>query len=421
MSKSYFCSTAFGLYECENWTYDTTVPVWTHVGDVIGIDEFAIDLNDPEEFQAGRDGTTIYIRRPTAYGDDNWDSKFTRAAAEAIVGESLTNFGWVEINNAPGKEGHIYTRARTTRGFPTDNDMYLFRSADYGETWGLQGSVYGDMSVLRDAGGIWAGRVTGNTMYAMINYGFGGNCYVYYSIDEGINWALKGGGSLGISVWLSRVLIDPSAEATSFVGMYTNAPDLARGRTVDGLHDGVVEAGAGIGVYYGYGGGWISAHDSKYIRVAKDTTLDYSDEGGDAGTWGERSIVVPGSGIFEKAIWGWDKKPENVGVAIRTGASDAYPQSLVSTDDLGVNWHMKSGAHASTDDTGGGDSIPWNCGGVAENGLYLVNPGDVYTSVVAMRTLPTAGTVYADGVQMGTLATGSTIYSHGVEQENPRP
>lgn len=419
MSKSFFCSRDFGLYECENWTYDATVPVWTHVGQTISTSCFAIDLNDPEEFQAVAHNATISVRRPTHYSSEDWQEVFTKTAAETLAGESLDSFGWVEINNATSKEGHMYCRAKTDAGYPNYNDLYIFKSADYGLTWAIQGSVKTHM-YLRDIGGIWVGRVTGDAMYVTENHGLSANAYAHYSSDEGATWAAKGG-TLGGSLWLSRIMIDPASEAKSFAGKATDAVNLTIAPTVAGSYNVMAKEDAGIGIYYGYGGGWISAYNSKYIRVAKDTTLYYSDEEGAEDTWTEAPINVPGSGAFEKAIWGWDRRPQNVAVAVRTGAESAYPQSLVSTDDIGTTWHMKSGANASTRDTGAGDSIPWNCAGVAENGLYLVNPGDVYTSVVAMRALPTAGTVYADGVQMGALATGSTVYSHGVEQESPRP
>lgn len=418
MSKSYFCSHTLGLYECEDWTYDATVPVWTHIGQTMGISCFAIDLNDPEEFQAAAHNDTISVRRPTHYSSDNWQEVFTKAAAETLAGTDLGDFGWAEINSAPGKEGCMYCRAKTILPYPNSNNLYLFKSPDYGASWAIRGTVKASVYLL-DIGGIWAGRVTGDIMYLTDNHGLTANAYSHYSSDEGASWDEKGP-SHGVSLWLTRMMIDPTSEATSYIGRATNAVNLERATTVSGSFsecDGAHEAG--IGIYYGYGAGWISAHNSGYIRVAKAGALFHTDD--NCTTWTETAIIVPGDGVFEKAIWGWDKKPENIGIAVRTGAEDAYPQSLVSTDDIGANWHMKSGAHPDIEDTGDGDSIPWNCGGVSENGLYLVYPGDVYTSVVAMRALPTAGTVYADGVQMGAIADGETVYSHGVEQENPRP
>ena len=416
---SYFASSGKGLYRCANWRYDNTVPVWEHIGQTMPIAEFALDLNDPDEFQACHKSGTVYVRRPAHYGHDNWVEVYSVADAVTQFGGPpyFGGFGWIEINSAPDKAGHVYIQGHT--GLNAQNkQIYLLKSQDYGITWSrsrIKGGIF------RATGGVWAGRVTGDIMYATYSgHGLVTNCHVMYSTDEGENWAAKH--VHGGSIWVTRVMIDPSNEATVFTGRGVNGPNLGRATSVDGGCS-EVKAGAGICIFNGYGGGWISGRSSLCVRTLNDNWLYFSDEGGDVGTWDENQVSDIGHGAtFERAMWGEDKKPHWVGVASRTNVSAPFGNYhlLKSTQDNGGEWYDKAGAHASTMDTGGGDSIPYNCGGVSENGLYLVIPGRVFTSVVQLGPLPTGGTVYTDGVQMGPLPTDSKVYAFGVEMENPR-
>lgn len=417
---SYFCSNTFGLYRCANWDYGSSVPVWEHVGQTMAISEFSLDLNTPDELQACRSGDSIYLRRPTHYGHDNWVEVYTLAQAIAQFAGSgepdFKDFRWVELNSATGKEGHLYTMGVTEYNSARGR-IYCLKSIDYGANW-TRARIAGNP--CRSSGGIWAGRVTGNVMYATYNYGLSSIAWVGYSTNEGASWSDKD--DLDVSVWVGRAMIDPSAEAISFTGKDINGPNLAKATTVAGAYTKVKDD-AGIAINYGYGGGWISAQNGNYVRTIRESILYYSDESGAADTWNSNGVTNVGDGAsFERAMWGHDKKPWQVGIASPVGISapSANYHLLKSTQDNGGTWYDKGGANVSTADTGGGDSIPYNCGGVAENGVYLIIPGRVFTSVVAMQALPTAGTVYADGVQMGTLATGGTVYAHGVEQESPR-
>lgn len=414
---SYFCSQTFGLYRCADWFYDSSVPTWEHTGQTMNISEFALDLNDPDEFQAAHHGGVIYVRRPTHYGHDNWVEVFSVADAQTQWGGNLIEgFRWVEINSAPGKEGHMYVQAHT--GLNAGGEyIYLLKSTNYGGSWSRSEIISG---TIRATGGIWAGRVTGDVMYASYNgHGLVSTCKIRYSTNEGGSWAHKA--TLDASLWATRVMINPSNEATSYAGIGINGPNLGKAIAYDSWPGENQKADAGICIFNGYGGGWISAWNGNYVRTIRDSVLYFSDDG--AITWGDNQVADIGHGaFFERAMWGSDREPHWVGVASRTSISSPYNNYhlLKSTQNNGGTWYDKAGAHASTTDTGGGDSIPYNCGGVTENGVYLIIPGRVFTSVVAMRTLPTAGTVYADGVQMGTLPTGGTVYTHGAEQESPR-
>lgn len=413
---SYFASQSFGLYRCANWEYGSSTPTWEHIGQTMAINEFSLDLNDPDEFQAMRSGSSIYVRRPTHYGHDNWVEVYSITQAEAQFGESLDDFKWVEINSAPGKEGHMYTQCLEEYN-AQGKDLWLMTSANYGISWSRSLIING---IIRAPGGIWAGRVTGDIMYSSYaGHGITVGAKVRYSINEGGTWAQKS--NLAGSLWVGRVMIDPTDENKSYAGTGVNGPSF-RGATPVGANYVLYHKdNAGIAIFYGFGGGWVSAEDSDYVRTIRDNVLYFTDDA--CQTWGENNVDGIGyHATFERAMWGRDKKPWQVGVASRTDIdepTDNY-HLLKSTLNNGGTWYDKAGANANTADTGGGDSIPYNCGGVAENGVYLIIPGRVFTSVVAMRALPTAGTVYADGVQMGALPTGGTVYAHGVEQESPR-
>ena len=389
----------------------------------MAINEFSLDLNNPDELQACRSGDSIYLRRPTHYGDDNWHEVYNLAQAIAQFAGSgepdFKDFRWVELNSATGKEGHLYiqgvTEYNSVRG-----RIYCLKSTDYGANW-TRARIAGNP--CRASGGIWAGRVTGDVMYATYNYGLATTAWVGYSTNEGASWSNKD--TLDVSLWVGRAMINPSTEATSYTGKDINGPNLAKAIAVSGSYTKIKDD-AGIAIFHGYGGGWISADDGDYIRTIRSNVLYFSDDEGS--TWDENNISDVGHGAtFERAMWGHDSVPQWVGVASRTDISSPFVNYhlLKSTEDNGGTWYDKAGANASTATTGGGNSIPYNCGGIAENGLYLTIPGYVpgyiYTSVVAMRALPTGSTVYADGVQMGAIPDSSTVYAHGVEQENPRP
>lgn len=385
----------------------------------MAIEEFALDLNNPDEFQACHKSGTVYVRRPTHYGDDDWHEVYSVTDAETQFGDPIVDFRWVEINSAPGKEGHMYTQA-TEAYNAQGKDLWLMTSTDYGATWSRSLIING---IIRASGGIWAGRVTGDVMYASYNgHGLVSTCKIRYSTDEGDTWAEKA--VFNASIWVTRVMIDPTDEGISYAGNGINGPNLRKALTTSG---GYVTGriGAGICIFYGYGGGWVSGDDGDYVRTIVNNTLHFTS---DWTNWDENNVSDVGHGAtFERAMWGHDSVPQWVGVASRTGISSPFVNYhlLKSTEDNGGTWYDKAGANASTATTGGGNSIPYNAGGVAENGLYLTIPGYVpsyvYTSVVAMGASPTGSLVYADGVQIGAIPDSSTVYAHGVEQENPRP
>lgn len=409
--SSYHCSVTFGLYKCDNWSYGLGTPTWTHVGQTMGISEFALDTSNPDEFQGARSGNSLYVRRPTHYGDDNWHEVFNKAAAEALVPYTLVDFCWVEINDSLA--GHIYTTAATRRGHPNKDYYYLFKSTDYGTTWGVS-TIYNN-TLIRDSGGIWS---LGTTMYAAFNRGLSGRGIISYSTNEGVSWNVKD--DLAVSIWMPRVLIDPTGAAISYTGLGTSASnpeqDLGKATTTSG---GYTECGsdenAGIDIDVQQGAGWISTDDNKYIRTARASKLYYSNDEG--GTWNFRAIAGGGGPFkpdYKKAIWGHNTIPDWIGVASSKDGGIYGYHVLTSTPDLGVTWYSKAGANADTADTGGGDSLPYNCGGVSENGLYLELRGDVYTSVVQIGALLAAAGVYTDGAQIGTLPAAAGVYSYGV-------
>lgn len=193
--------------------------------------------------------------------------------------------------------------------------------------------VYG--GIIRAYGAVWAGR---DVLYAAVNTGLGGSANIYYSSDEGLSWGKKSG--LGSSVWMPRVLVDPTDQAVSYAGYGFNGPELVKATAVSGGYsqiDGDYQAG--IAIYYGYGTGWISSLDGRYVRTSRGGYLYFSDDGG--ATW-NRSL-----GAFEGGIWGDDDAPNNMITARDESGELNSPHILKSTTNLGLDWHNKGGAHAT--------------------------------------------------------------------------
>jgi len=151
--------------------------------------------------------------------------------------------------------------------------------------------------------------------------------------------------------------------------LQTNGTELGKSTIISGSYSEVDGAHhAGICIYYGYGVGWVSALDGLAVRTHHNGVLYYS---GDAGvSWNMRP------GPFEaRAVWASDLTPSNVAVAKRGSANAADEYHVIkATSSTGKTWISKAGANADQAITGGGDSVPYDCGGASENGLYFFIP-----------------------------------------------
>jgi len=365
----YLATASKGLYRSTDFTFDDSAdPTWERVGQKMGIAEFAVDRSNPDEFQAARSGNAIYVRRPSHYGDDDWHSVLTKAEAETVVGQSLHGIKWVEIN--PQKTGHMYIIASTgINNFP-GKPVYMMRSKDFGASW--DATVIAD-GAIRAYGGIWAGNTGGSyeggeVLYASLCMGGGGSANIYYSVNEGDTWNYKA--SLGSSVWLGRLMVDPTNQDITYAGKDANGPNLVQATTVNGGFteiDGGYQAG--IAISHTIASGWVSGLDGLSVRTYRNGNLYYSGDGGYF--WEQRA----GPFTTVRAIYCSDVNPSNIAV-VKFGDADVGDDwnVLKVSSDTGKAWVNKSGINAYKSGDAAEDSVPYDCGGAAENGLFIFIP-----------------------------------------------
>ena len=248
-------------------------------------------------------------------------------------------------------------------GINATRKIWMLRSTDYGATWD---STLIKEHIIRRYGGIWVGDIGGSydpgtVLYATINVGGGGDGRVYYSIDGGDSWVFKQ--SIASSIWLGRVLIDPDDQSKSYTGLGMNGPDLGRSTTVNGVYteiDGALSAGISISNTHGHG--WVKGD---LIRTVRNGAIYLTDDGG--AVWESRAAPFTSQNVWAPG----DGNDDYVAVASRDSASALHPHTVKSSIDRGVTWHDKSGAHADIAGTGGGDSVPYDSGGVAQDGFQV--------------------------------------------------
>lgn len=326
---------------------------------------------EPAERQfliAGAAGSRKVYRRIVSVSDD-WVPVLTNAEAVALTGSVSGTIHWIcgNIN----RQGYFYVLFNSAL---TDNGIWCLRTPDYGDNW-FPFQIFSGTSNYA-AGNIQAGAFkgtsgypAGDVIYATVCTGAGGYNRIRVSLDNAATWPGNYDWG-GVSQWANRVLVDGSDQSIVYAGFNVNGTDLKRSTQhgagpveVDGANQ------LGIALWHGYGTAWVHIWNKNLMRILKDdhiwTTTNYCT------TWIDYGITDMHVDIISVV----HDSPYNLYLARKESGTIPpgldQPHVIFVSDDEGQTMEGKAGAHADQAD-GGGDSIPYNCGGVAEEGIWQI-------------------------------------------------
>jgi len=388
--KMYVATRARGVYYTRTFTGpEGTNPRWYQVN--LGLDsllcwQLAWSLLNPYArlyLIAGPAATRVLYRmepdpipwwRPIWPGwTFPWVPILTTEQACTLTGSVSGELCWVATDaNHPG-----YTYVLFNSGL-TDTGTWCLRSVDYGDSWTAH-NIYAGIFNYR-AGNIVAGLTQtappgpqANTLYASLNTGAGGHAQIYFSDDLGASWSLQD--SIGLTIQVPRCTVDPTNLKTVYMTAFIDAGnpyELFRSQT-QGANlveiDGANHLGFFIDLHPGQM--WINPNDRADIRVLTDNNYWRTDD-----TWSTWRAPTPVA-VESSRLSIIGHSPDYLYLARDTSAPDPpNPPSqhvLFVSVDGGTTMWAKCGAHADEPD-GGGDSIPYNCGGLALDGICHPEP-----------------------------------------------
>lgn len=303
----------------------------------------------------------------------DWEPLLTNADCLALTGWPSGEICWLTTNT------HLPGRIYVLFHHPISYDgAACIRSHDYGQTW--ESFPISPGPVAYTAGNIIAGvsrgtspHGVGSVLYAAINNGLGGHFRIYISTDWGQSWALAG--STQLSVAVPRVMVDPSDQSILYIGAHVNIPNPNElFRSTDHGADLIeIDFDHHLGFYLNafWGQMWLEQTDIFRARVLVQNhvwqTTDFCE------TWtdpGPTAVAVSRLSILGHS-------PDYLYLGRRTNAPafgwPGYPHVFFISDTEGLTMWGKCGAYAAEDD-GHGDSIPWNCGGLAHDGILHPYP-----------------------------------------------
>jgi len=374
VEEVYVGTANYGVYYTSDFVADPRyidgVPTWVTVNVGINPADGLIGLRgdpwEPGNRQYVLMTTGLYSR--TAGG--NWVSILTLAQAEALAGSPVgpNAFGLDTLETSINRRGHVAVILNALGAGPTWASFYIV-SYDYGATWtaynmigwGVNGmscqnltiGAYKGMSPY-DAGQVMytIGRATANTA-------------IFVSLDGGQTWAA--GSVIGGSVYYCDVLVDPNDQSRVYIG----------------LRDGV--GPWHVAVSEDHGATWtdIDAGAIDTSMGAQQIWYMLSKAMDERGTVrvGHVTVFAPTFHMTRDEGISWDEPtPEyatrTFGVSLVQDAPDylyllltssplvATPHVIYASTDECRNMVPKAGANANIAVTGGGDSIPYDCGGI---------------------------------------------------------
>lgn len=321
---------------------------------------------------AGPSGNRTLYRHMPATGP-LWTPRLTNAQCLTLTGAISGEMCWVATNRTAVQ--HVYVLFNSPMG---DVGAWCLKSIDSGHTWTAFQIEPG--ALINSAGNISVGiaqgsspHARGSVLYTRINWGLFWSHLTYLSTDWGDTWTLKN--NMSMQLTRLRCMVDPTDHSIVYAGSLVNLgnPDElfrsiqhgANFAEVDGIHH--------LGIYLEpeISSMWIHETDHNWLTTLSHrhlwTTLDYCANWTDHGETFKRverlRILSP--------------QPEHLYLARDQSADPpVHPQGphvLYISDDYGATMYGKAGAHAHLP-TGGGDSIPYDCGGVCLEGMQLFDP-----------------------------------------------
>lgn len=378
-TKAYVGTNLKGIFYTDSFTGPGGAhPVWSPRNQ--GLHSWDIHQLEPDPFGlayriyalAGVPGNRILYER-LDFVLPLWIPLLTIAQAITLTGSAAGTLCWVSTN--PYFPGSIYVLFNSALG---DNGTWCIRSLDYGDTWTARLIFPG--AINRDAGNITSGLAQGTspydpgtTLYAALCTGLMAGAEIWLSTDHGRTWLLNGWEGTGLLT--PRCHVDPTDQSIVYIGADRNIANPHELWRSENHGAGLVEVD---GPYHlapmltpFVANMWVHPYDhelitlieSRHVYTSQDYCLTWTDHG-----------LMDHTAHRLAILW---ENPDRLYLARYTSAPAPPhiegPHVLYVTEDYGATMYGKAGAFAALPD-GGGNSIPWNCGGLCAQGMQLFPP-----------------------------------------------
>jgi len=348
-------------------------PTWSRVNGglhSLSVRQLICDPIDPDRTQYALVGPAgsrkIYKRDP--YDGPDWYPILTNAEALTLTGSVSGELTW--IASTPHHPNMIY--ALFTSGLVA-NGIWCLRTGNRGYSWAAFQITASILSYR--AGNLCPAILQGtspydpaNVLYAALNVGLGGGFSLYRSLDNGTTWARAD--TIGGSVATPACYPDPVDASRVYMTAHLNIPnpwELCRS-TQHG--DNLVEVDGAL--HLGHfldtlpGNLWLHNSDNSTARLTAGYSVYKTVDG--ATTW-----ATPGPCPYPvRRLHVLSPRPNNLYLG-RTSTAlgppfPTGPHTLWVSTDEGATAYGKSGLHPEQPD-GGGDSIPYDAGGISLSGI----------------------------------------------------
>ncbi|MBA7615766.1 hypothetical protein ES703_23052 [subsurface metagenome] len=279
---------------------------------------------------------------------------------------------WIATN--PILQGHLYVMFNSDL---TTNGTWCLKSIDLGETWTAHQIYPGAANWF--AGNIQVGLTSlgppydaGHLLYAALNCYDDHRIALFRSTDEGATWHPCSDQPPGASFWTPRLYIEPENQAIVYLGVELPTQDLWR-TTSSGAAWALCDQGNALGIMvspdFNHAVMITQAGNPDAIRVLTHLHIWKSSDFGEI--WRDQAETQYDVRHMHVRDGSYDFLYLARITDTPTTGGIYHRHVLFVSDDEGSNMFGKAGAHAGLDD-GGGDSIPWNCGGVAQEGILTL-------------------------------------------------
>lgn len=376
-SYLYFATRAKGMFRTTTFSGpDGPDPVWVPDNEgflSLSIRQAVLDPFIPDHRRYVIAGDHLYRHfNDVDFAPSNAITILTWPEAIALTGSPDGTILWVEPNRRHSGMLHVLWNS----GLGCNGSWHL-RTLDYGEHWTAH-QINAELWNY-DAGNIMPGfdkgtspYGEGDVLYAAINLDIYPKPHLARSVDQGATWTTLETPQPARGPFRPRLWVDLSNQAVLYLGSHPAYQELFRSEDHGDTWELVnhppnftlclTDAG-----YYGT----LRSHYANPYRVRVSqrfwvyTSLDYCQ------SWQatENLTQVVQTLRFTNA------NPNLLYLARITSGTIPpavdRPHVIFASDDEGATLYPKAGAHPHLPD-GGGDSIPYNCGGAADDGILIV-------------------------------------------------
>jgi len=338
------------------------------------ISQAALDPVTPQHLRYVIAGGHLYRHfNEVDFGPANSITILTWPEALALTGCTDGTILWVQPNRRhPGMLHVLWS------GFPAPCSFWHLRSLDYGEHWTAHQIAANTFTT--SAGNIQAGfdkgtspHGEGDVVYAAINLGMIDTPSLARSLDQGATWTTMDAGDTGRTTFRPRIHVDPSNQAVIYIGCHPAYPKIYRSEDHGDTWD-QVDRGHAITLCLNHPTyhSTLRSHYSNPNLVRQlhnffvEKSVDYCE------SWQRQPAMIEPTCTFRFT----NDNPNLLYLGRITSGTPPppflNPHVIFVTEDEGLIIHGKAGANCHLPD-GGGDSIPYTCGGAAADGILIVS------------------------------------------------